>query len=278
MNRITKALVSFPILLLFLGCTKAPETTASISATECPKEPATGLDPKGVKEVSLGTQVLSETGQLKAGQDLGYSFQAKAGQNFSFSTKEEICVWVYAPNNKLLSDGKLPLDGKYVVQVSTLKGSTSFGLDITLGSLSAASSGANSSSSSTTSGFTEQAALDLVNQWLEAKAKIFGPPFDVQLAGSVTTGKVYEDISKADGSVNWLRNNNAYYTYGQHKVSSAGNFSAADSSAKIDVSINQPLSFYKNNQLVKNESTSDTYQFVFQLENGSWKIADRQKK
>jgi hypothetical protein len=234
---------------------------------------------KRVKPVSLDTQVLREKGQLKAGQDLGYRFEGKAGQNLSFRTKEDICVWIYAPDNSLLTDGKLPINGKYIVQVGALKGGTSFGLDITLGDLSTASNPSNPSNPSTTpDSFTRQAALDLVDQWLEAKAKVFAPPFDVALASRLTTGRVYEDISKADGSVNWLRNNNAYYRYGKHKVSSTGNFSATASSAKIDVEINQPLSYYENNQLVKSETTSDIYQFTFQFENGSWKISDRAKK
>jgi len=281
-KRSFELLRGLPVLLLLWSCSKAPQVAVpASSATGCPDKPTSPLNKKNVKAVSLTTQILTETGQLKAGQDLGYSFKGKAGQNFSFSTKEEICVWVYAPSTELLKNGSLPVDGNYTVQVGTLKGSTTFNLDITLGSLSAASSSSTSSTtalSTTNSSFTEQDALSIVNQWLEVKAKIFGPPFDIQLAASLTTGKVYEDISKTDGSVNWLRQNNAYYTYGQHKATSAGNFSSTDSSAKADISVEQSLSYYKNNQLIKNESNSDVYQFSFQLDNGSWKIADRQKK
>jgi hypothetical protein len=149
-----------PILVCILcGCGKAPSTppVSPISQEGCPEQPQGTLEPKSVKSITLSTNSLSETGQINAGKHKGFSFEAKKGQKFSYRTKEEVCVWIYTPSNTLTQSDELPVDGKYTVQVSALKGSTSFNLEMELKDPGMAQQSVPSSttSSSTSSSTTE---------------------------------------------------------------------------------------------------------------------------
>ena len=45
-----------------------------------------------------------------------------------YKTDDNVCIWIYAPDSSLLTDGKISRDGSYVLQVSALKGATTFNL------------------------------------------------------------------------------------------------------------------------------------------------------
>jgi hypothetical protein len=127
-------------------------------------------------------------------------------------------------------------------------------------------------------GFTQKDAINLINQWLEAKSKIFAPPFDRQLAARLTTGTIYNDIVKPGGSIDWLQQNNAYYQYGSHSVQETGYFSVSGNIAEIEVSIKQEVYFYINRILDKSTADSSIYRFILKQENGTWKMSERQLK
>jgi hypothetical protein len=137
MQKITASIM----LLALTGCTSwaKPNATSiapsSPSTSSCATKPG-ALEKKNVKQISIGSQSsITESHQLTAGQQLGYSFDAKKGEKFNFHTKDNVCVLVYAPSSKLLSGDELLEDGKYTVQVFVPQGSTSFTLEMGLGSL-----------------------------------------------------------------------------------------------------------------------------------------------
>jgi ARC6-like, IMS domain len=266
-DMVKQLLVYLPISLIW-GCVAAsPQITTSspnLTSSSCPSQPTGSLDKNAAKSITLTSEKIKQSGQLTAGKDLAYVFEGKAEQIFAFQTEEGVCVWIYSPSNQLLADGKLPVKGKYIVQVGVPKGSASFNLEMSL--------------EDSQGSFTEQEAVKLVDQWLVAKAKIYAQPFDAQLAESLTTGQVYEEVVKTDGSIDWLKKNNAYYTYGSHSVTSAGKFLSSNNDVQIDVAVKQEMSYFQNGQLKKREDISETYQFSFKLENGIWKISDRQNR
>ena len=131
---------------------------------------------------------------------------------------------------------------------------------------------------SVSNNLTQQEAINLINRWLDAKAKIFAPPFDRQLAASFTTDTVYYDIVKPEGSMDWLQKNNAYYQYGSRSVQGTGYFSATGNKAEVEVAIKQEVYFYSNGTLNKSTADSNIYRFTLKQENRTWKISDRQVK
>ncbi|CAD5979512.1 serine/threonine protein kinase [Planktothrix agardhii CCAP 1459/11A] len=125
---------------------------------------------------------------------------------------------------------------------------------------------------------TQEEAVNLIERYLQAKEKIFAPPFDRQLAASLTTDTVYNDIVKPGGSIEWLQQNNAYYHYGRRSVQGTGYFSATDNKAEVEVSIEQVVYFYSNETLNKSTTDSSIYRFTLKQENGNWKISERSEK
>ena len=122
--------------------------------------------------------------------------------------------------------------------------------------------------------FTEQEAVTLLNNWQNAKRAIFAYPFDLQLLRQYQTDKKYQDNI---GSVNWLRNNNAYYRYGVQSVDSVEEFFVSGNRATIDVIITEQRTFYMNNRVVNDGNTAfDTRLVRYNLveEYGQWKIED----
>lgn len=132
---------TIPLLLLILisGCgpTINSSNSAAVSVkTRCPDQAQGSLDGKNVKSISFISGSIQESGQINTSTQKGFSFDAKKGNKFSFKTKDDLCVWVYTPSNTLISGDAIPVDGRYTIQISTLKGSTSFTLDMELKDLS----------------------------------------------------------------------------------------------------------------------------------------------
>ena len=122
---------------------------------------------------------------------------------------------------------------------------------------------------------TKPEAVNLLNRYLIAKEKIFGSEFDRQLAASLTTGEVYSDIVKPGGRIDSLKADRAYWKYGERRVKPLEYFSVNGNQAQIDVTITEELFYYENNIFQKSQKVVKDYRFIFQLENGTWKIADR---
>jgi hypothetical protein len=280
------------LLLAIVGCNNPSisQTSNSISG-DCPEQPSVSLEPKDVKPITLTTSgTTQESGQVKSGKSLGYTFEAQAGQKLSYQTKDDICIWIFTQDLTLLEGVDLPKDGKYTVQVAALKGATTFNLAMSLGGLQAASNPSpvnptssptsvpepSVSSSSSSSGLSQNQAAQLVGNWLGSKSKIFAPPFNRQLVNQYTTGPLYRDITKPNGSINWLEKNNSRYDYKDARVTEVISFSDSGSQPSLTVRVYEDRTLYGSNGIDYNRSGSSTrkYTYFFTQENGNWKIYD----
>jgi hypothetical protein len=122
---------------------------SNTSNSRCPDKPTGSLASKNVKPIQLSSQTLTETGKVRAGKYLGYTFTAKSGQKLSYQTNDDVCIWLYAPDNQIITNKDLMQTGKYIIQVSAPQGVRNFelklGLDISQ-SLVASSSTPSSTS------------------------------------------------------------------------------------------------------------------------------------
>ena len=147
---------------------------------------------------------------------------------------------------------------------------------------SSGSSSQPTSSTATSSNipsFSSADARSLLVKWMSAKKKVFAAPFDSQAASVYTTGKLYSDITKPEGSIDWLRGNNSYYIFSSQSVDSISNFSSSGDTATAIVDLTEDITMYKNGRVDPSQtsykSRSSTYQF--QYIDGTWKIADYKK-
>jgi hypothetical protein len=127
------------------------------------------------------------------------------------------------------------------------------------------------------SGLSQQEAVNLINKWLQAKGKVFAPPFDRQVLAQYThtQGALYKDITKPQGSMDWLKNTGSYYNYNQANITEVLEFSTSGQLPMLKVKISENLVFY-NGELnrAKREQSTDGFIYTFRQEQGTWKIDD----
>ncbi len=307
-----KILIFLALMFLNSGC-KAVSQTANLTSTGCPPEPKAKLIKENVKDVSLSDEILKVPSQVSVDKLVGFTFDAKSGQKLSYRTSDDICIWLYSPDNKLLTGRDLPINGKYTLQVSAPKGSTAFNLEMTLGTLQASapsispsphvaisqpsvspspsvkisdSNSSNNSSSSLSnteaSDFTQEQALSLVQAWYKAKPQIFAPPFDTSLVDKLTTGKLHDKTTDSDpekGTIAWLRANNSYYTYNKSIITKVISFSNLGVTPYIKITVYQDLYLHGSKGI--DQRNSGQYQgdfiYFFDKENDTWKISEHNK-
>ncbi|MDH6106192.1 ARC6/PARC6 family protein [Anabaenopsis tanganyikae CS-531] len=133
MNKLTLGLT----LLLTYGCSQpilnsrsviAPGTTVS----GCSETFKVNLNQQNITEVGLNEQTLVKSGRVTATEAVGYRFDAESGQILTYTTNDDICIVVYTPDNRIISSGKLPVSGKYILEVSAPQNHRVFGLGMSL--------------------------------------------------------------------------------------------------------------------------------------------------
>ena len=282
------------MLLMLFGCkasSSTPESLDTINTTdnasnsdklktdECPSTPSGEIT--NPEKIDLEGQTVNISDRIKAGQDIGYTFLGKENQKLNYSASEHLCIWVFTQENKLVDGVELPQDGTYFIHTATPKGTTTFELELSLdtplaSSPSSRSSSPSSTSSSASSGLTQEQAVELINRWLSAKSDIFAPPFNRSLVDRYTTGTLHNDITKPNGSIDWLRNNSSRYSYKDSRVLESLSFSDLGNRPELTVKIYENRTLYSSNRIdyANSGELTDSFTYFFVKEDGTWKIED----
>jgi hypothetical protein len=131
---------------------------------------------------------------------------------------------------------------------------------------------------------SQDEAVSLVQQWLQAKKNLFAPPFDRDSAASIMTGKAYKDKvigPSSDGTPysasQWLEKYGYYYSYGLQRIDAVKNFEVSGNNAAIDIQITEDVNLYNSKgELRKDKSGLEQKTIRYRLvkENGTLKIFD----
>ena len=264
--------IIYLLLLVISGCNNIKFPNQNNSG--CPEKPTATLAKKNVKEISLQEQKIIESGQVSVTKNIGYTFQAKQGQKLNYGTDDDICIWIFTPDNNIVTSTELPQTGTYIIQVAAPRGSKTFDLDLSFDSLKPPPSSLTSSSTKT-SQLTQDRAVEIVANWYKAKPQIFGKSFDKSLVEKYTTGKLYLDTLKTDGSMNWLRNNGCYYTYNISNIENIISFSNTGQRPTLTVKVYEELQLHGPRKVgcgnpLHSYRANVTY--WFEKDNGDWKI------
>lgn len=127
--------------------------------------------------------------------------------------------------------------------------------------------------------FNQQQAVNLLKNWQRAKRKIFASPYNLSLASEILTSKVY---GEKKGSVDWLRNNQHFYTYQTQNIENISDFKLYGNTAILEATVSEQRTLcYKNRKgQIKISNDNNTVfdrsldRYYFELERGKWKIAD----
>lgn len=128
------------------------------------------------------------------------------------------------------------------------------------------------------SGLNELQARAIVEEWLSVKPQIFASPFNSEIADQVVaSGPLWTDLTKTDGSIEWLKKNNSYYTYTMIRVNEVVRFLPSSSMPSIVVSVSEDSTLHSPNG---NKVSSNTSNWLYTLkeEGGRWKIWDYRKQ
>jgi hypothetical protein len=117
------------ILPLIVSC-NSPNSINSIA--QCPGEPTNPLRAENIEFVNLVNNEFTQLSGVATQESMGYQFFATAGQTLQYETNQELCIWLYSPDNQLLKSETLPLDGNYIIQISSRKQQQQFELSLGL--------------------------------------------------------------------------------------------------------------------------------------------------
>ena len=118
---------------------KTGHSTKGSNAPECSEDLKAEVKFSDTKPISMASSEEKVSSWVKEGEYSGFVFEARAGQNFSVNTAQDICIGLFIPDRSLLQSIKaseatikLPEDGQYLIQISPLKKTTVFTLAMKL--------------------------------------------------------------------------------------------------------------------------------------------------
>lgn len=144
------------------------------------------------------------------------------------------------------------------------------------GTLSPSASGNASSTPAVAGELSQEEAIAVVNRWLQSKQQIFSPPYNRELAAQLTTGKLYDDITKVGGSIDWLSQNNARYEFRSSQIQAVNGFSVNEDTAVLQATVTEDRTLYVGQQIDTAQSGNSTGAVSYELKiaDGQWKLAD----
>jgi len=305
--RVRATLTMWPsvvMLMMTFGCTsKIPSQgeDQAISLGSCERKPTVELRSEDLESTTLTSELKTFTPFLNPGQHLGYLFEGQAGQQLNLIA-EEACLWIFQPNLEILTDSQLPEDGKYIIQIRRMRGSgnTEIKLGLDIEAEAEAEAVVDTTTPETSSDLTtnpsdahserakrdetpisETEAVEVIQNWLSSKSRIFAPPFDESLLSRyiVSTSETYRENQLNGGSMGWLMENNHYYKYDISRVEEVLEFPINPGSDRVSIRVKVAESLTLYNQfgnVVPGRSGDNTNAYRYDLveENGYWKIYD----
>ena len=137
-----KVIIFFLTSLLLISCNSSAKNQSVQLPNEqnqpmnkpkkCPKQPNIALQSKNVIPLDFNEETITKSGTVSNSQMIGYQFTAETGQTLNYETDNELCIWIYDPNQSLVKPAKLSTSGEYIMQVSTLNSSEPFEITLTL--------------------------------------------------------------------------------------------------------------------------------------------------
>ncbi len=130
---------------------------------------------------------------------------------------------------------------------------------------------------------TEEQAKRLVSGWLNFKTKLYADPFDSSRLDQyiIKPGKLYEDITKPGGSIDWLQQKSSYYKFNVVEIKKVIEFKLYQDNAHLTVEVLEDLELITPSGVDPTQSGQKTQIWVYDLkknQSGEWRIYDYRKQ
>ena len=132
-----------------------------------------------------------------------------------------------------------------------------------------------------TNSITQEEAVNLIDNWLQAKRRIFGSSHETHLAEQFLTGKAYNDIiynsnGKESFSQQLIRRG-GYYEFGVQNIDEIKTFIPRENSAIIEVVTTEQGTYYNEDGTINAKETAfktKVVKYILQKDDRNWKISD----
>lgn len=130
----TLAIAIFFTIWTILNSVDSPDTvqTQTGNADGCSPIVDRSIPIEQLETLQLGNVPTTETGILQSGETVRYQFVARSGDNLNYHADENLCILIYDEKYRVIQENPLPEDGRYIIQLSTLQGSKTFALELSL--------------------------------------------------------------------------------------------------------------------------------------------------
>lgn len=103
-------------------------------------------------------------------------------------------------------------------------------------------------------------------------------PYDTNVADRIVAeGPLWSDLTKTNGSIDWLKSNNSYYSYNTSRVNNVIRFTPSQTMPSLLVSVTEDSVLHSPNGSDPSVSTKN-YLYTLKEENGVWKVWDYRKQ
>jgi hypothetical protein len=109
-------LIPFFALGIFTACVPVENGEQASFSGQCPSLPTMALLPENIESVDPLGEPIERQGSIDQ-TAIGYQFTGKEGDELDYAIDSELCLWIFAPNNQLVTTTTLPMDGNYVIQI-----------------------------------------------------------------------------------------------------------------------------------------------------------------
>jgi hypothetical protein len=110
-------------------------------------------------------------------------------------------------------------------------------------------------------------AEELVRGWHQAESRVLAPPFDRQLAATLTTDRFYRNLTRPDGWMDQFSQNKTFYQYSLQELR-LRRFEASFDRAWVEVWVTEDHAF-------RNQPRTYLVRYDLKRVGQQWKIADR---
>lgn len=131
--------------------------------------------------------------------------------------------------------------------------------------------------------FDQKQAVDIVSGWLEYKSKLFADPFDISKLDQFAAkgGKLYQDITKKGGTIDWLRQRSSYYRFRTAKIEKVISYESINGTPQLTVEVIEDLDLVTASGTVDpNQSGKKQNTWIYRFKKdaqGRWRIEDSSK-
>jgi ARC6-like, IMS domain len=149
---------------------------------------------------------------------------------------------------------------------------------------SVSTSGNNITTQKSSDKISQEEAKNLIERWMQAKQKMFAPPYDQELGSQLATGKAYKDNVRgpsSDGtpysSLEWLRKYGFRYQYGAQRIESIKRFESGSDQASLEIQVLEDARLYDKLGTIQPEKSgkeSTIVRLILKKDNGVLKISD----